>query len=70
MQWRGAGLGMLSLIAMTGCPEDFGKEGRIDRAVHRDVRERLQQNCSWEDFTAKCRPGREQSKECIEACGG
>ncbi len=69
MRWRTAGLCALSLAVMTGCPEEFGKEGRINRAVHKDTMELLQKSCSEEDAQQYCANGQEQSEECLKRCG-
>jgi len=69
MGWRTAGLCALCLVT-TGCPEEFGKEGRIQRAAHKDALELIQKPCSREAFEKCCDGGREQSEQCREACGG
>ena len=27
----------ISSLAMTGCPSEFGKDGRVNKAVHKDM---------------------------------
>jgi hypothetical protein len=61
---------VLSLVAMTGCPDDFGKEGTIDRAAHQDTLDRLESNCPERIYQLYCSEGREQSAECLKRCGG
>lgn len=68
MRWR-TGLCALSLKTLTGCPEEFGKEGRVNRAVHQDVMDMLQKSCSAEEAELYCSRGREESEECLNACG-
>lgn len=70
MRWRIAGGCALSLVVMTGCPEDFGKEGTIDRAIHRDALELIQKHCSTREYERFCAGGRDKTAECIQACGG
>jgi hypothetical protein len=41
MRWLQAGVVVLSALVMTGCPSEFGKEGRVAKAVHQDVQENL-----------------------------
>ncbi|XXF78912.1 hypothetical protein P2318_03895 [Myxococcaceae bacterium GXIMD 01537] len=69
MRWRNTGLSALSLVALTSCPEEFGKEGRVHRAVHEDVMEFLEKSCSVEEAEKHCSRGRERSEECLRVCG-
>lgn len=69
MRWQTAWIFALALVTLTGCPEEFGKEGRIERAAHKDVMERLREKCSEEERKKHCPKGLEQSKECLEKCG-
>ena len=69
MRWRTAGLCALSLVTMTGCPEEFGKEGRVQRAVHQDVMELSRKHCSKDDLATFCGGAKKNSPECILACG-
>jgi hypothetical protein len=34
-------VGVLSFAVMTSCPSEFGKDGRVAKAVHQDVQENL-----------------------------
>jgi hypothetical protein len=70
MRWRTAGLCVVSLVVMTGCPDTYGRDGRLDQATHEDLLELLRENCSEEDFNAYCAQGRERSPECLAICGG
>lgn len=70
MRWRTAGLCALGLVAMTGCPEEFGKEGRIQRAAHTDALELIQKQCTLAEYRVYCEGGREKTAKCIEECGG
>jgi hypothetical protein len=69
MRTQTAVLCALSLVALTGCPEEFGIEGRVNKAVHKDVMESIPKRCSDEQYRKLCGAGREQSKECRETCG-
>ena len=69
MRWRPAWSFALALVTLTGCPEEFGKEGRIERAAHQDVVERLRKRCSEEDLKQYCPEDDVQSEECLEKCG-
>ena len=70
MQWRTVGLCALSLVTMTGCPEDFGKDGQMDQAIRKDLLELLQLQCPRAEFERYCNGGRENTEECRNACGG
>jgi hypothetical protein len=50
-----------------GLPSEFGKDGRVNKAVHKDVQELLEE-CDPVIFDAWCSYGRETTPECIEAC--
>ena len=68
MRWRTCWLGVLSLVAMTGCPEEFGIDGRVDQAVRKDVKERLKRQCSDEELRLYCGNGKPE-ETCREKCG-
>jgi hypothetical protein len=70
MRWRTVGLCVLSLVGMTGCPEEFGKGGRIDQAVQQDVEESIRKPCTPEEYRRFCGGKKQGSPECREACGG
>jgi hypothetical protein len=69
MRWRYAATGMVALMMMTGCPHDYGKDGRADKEAHKAalglVRKR---DCDWKTYMDICY-GRENTPECIETCG-
>ncbi len=69
MHWKHVGTGLLALTMMTGCPSEFGKEGRVDRAAHKDSLELVRRRCSPEEVQRYCAHGRENSKECRDKCG-
>ncbi len=68
MRWRFVRAAMLALM-MTGCPSEFGKDGRIDKAVHQDTLELVRKNCSQDKFDRYCSDGREHTPECLRECG-
>jgi hypothetical protein len=70
MWWRTAGLCLVSLVGLTGCPETFGRDGAIDQAAHEDALERIRPECSAKDRRKYCGDGRENSAECLKYCGG
>lgn len=67
MRRRVACIGLLSLLALTGCPEDFGKDGTMDRAAHQDVEDMFRKRCTQEKYEEFCKDP--LSKECREVCG-
>jgi hypothetical protein len=70
MQWLQVAVVVLSVAAMTGCPSEFGKDGRVSTAVHKDVQEQLViKRCSDAERERVCGPGKKDSKDCRE-CGG
>ena len=60
---------MLSFVVMTGCPSEFGREGRIAKAIHQDTVDMVIKSCSDERRAEVCGHGKEQSRACLE-CGG
>lgn len=70
MRWRTVAVGALALAGLTGCPEDFGKDGTMDRAARQDVLELVRKHeCSKQDYEKFCARGRDASTECRKACG-
>ncbi len=69
MQWLQVGTSMLALTMMLGCPSGFGKEGRVAKAAHQDTLGLVRKYCSELERREFCGPGKEKSKECLEACG-
>lgn len=70
MRWLQVGVGVLSFMVMTGCPSEFGREGRIAKAVHQDVQENLViTRCSEERKKEVCEGPQRNPKECRK-CGG
>lgn len=68
MRWRTICVCAVSLVAMTGCPEEFGKYGRINKAIHKDLMERLQKKCTRAQIDEFC-ADEEQLEECLKWCG-
>ena len=71
MRWLQAVVAVLSVTATTGCPSEFGREGRIAKAVHKDVQEHhlYITGCSEAVRKRVCASGKENSDEC-RRCGG
>lgn len=72
MRWLQAAAVAFSIVMLTGCPSEFGKEGRIAKAVRKDVQENLLElkSCSdaWKQEVCGNGPNRDW-KKCQE-CGG
>jgi hypothetical protein len=69
MQWLRAETGALAFIMFTGCPSEFGKEGRIAQAVHNDSMEIVRKHCSQKEYDAVCGGNRENTQACHDTCG-
>jgi hypothetical protein len=65
-------VGVLSLMVMTGCPSEFGKEGRIAKAVRKDSQENLLEltRCSQALKDAVCGNGPNKDDDKCRECGG
>ncbi len=58
---------VLSMMAVvTGCPSEFGKDGRVDKAVQQDTEEQLLfiTGCEEKKYKVVCAPGKWDSEEC------
>jgi len=71
MRWPWVGTVVLSVTATTGCPSEFGKEGRVEKAVQKDAQQQLLmlRQCTDSVRERVCASGKENSRECLE-CGG
>lgn len=63
---------VLSVLALTGCPSEFGKDGRVNKAVRQDTQEQLLfiTGCSKTRFEEVCGPGKWDSDECLKCRQG
>jgi len=69
MRWRHVGTVLFALVMSTGCPSEFGRDGRINKAVRQDAQGLILDDCPEEIFQKFCGDGRENTPECIEECG-
>jgi hypothetical protein len=60
-------MGVLALM-MTGCPSEFGREGRIAKAVHKDSMEIVGKRCSDRERWEVCKGPNKDPVECRK-CG-
>ena len=57
-------------MALVGCPSEFGKDGRIGKAVEKDVQEQFENTgCSEEEKKRVCE-GPYYDKEKCQQCRG
>ena len=68
MWWLQAGVGVFALM-MAGCPSEFGKEGRISKAVHQDTLGIVGKRCSEKERWEVCKGPNKDAERCRE-CGG
>jgi hypothetical protein len=66
MRWLQAAVVALSVLALTGCPSEFGKDGRIAKAVHQDSMDLVIKRCSKAKIEEVCGNGKQQTPECKE----
>ncbi len=61
-------IAVLSVLVMTGCPSEFGKDGRVDKAVQQDTQEQLLfiSGCARELFEEVCTADKWDSEECMK----
>jgi hypothetical protein len=70
MRWRHVvGTGLFTLVMSTGCPSEFGRDGRVNKAVGKDVKEFIPEDCPVPIFQKYCSDGRDNTPECIRECG-
>jgi hypothetical protein len=63
---------VLWLAGGTGCPHAFGRGGTVDRAVAKDMEERLEDypDCTPEVYQELCLSEPHDAQACLEKCGG
>lgn len=64
MGWFRSGVAVLSVMAMTGCPSEFGKDGRVSKAVHKDTMDLAIKRCSKARIEEVCGKGKQHTPEC------
>ena len=68
VRWMTAGLCVLSLVGTLGCPHAFGRGGTIDRAMLKDLKERLKDGrCTENDIRRYCAEGMDL-EDCLDQC--
>ncbi len=67
MRWPDMAVFVLSITVLTGCPSEFGKDGRVNKAVQQDTQEHMLfvEGCAKETFRVVCAPGKWHSEECV-----
>lgn len=71
MRWVQSLVTVLFFSVLTGCPSEFGKDGRVAKAIHKDEQDRSLTitQCSDNVRRKACAHGKEHSDECLK-CGG
>ncbi|HEX8701987.1 MAG TPA: hypothetical protein VF815_24370 [Myxococcaceae bacterium] len=71
MRWFQVTAAGLAAVALAGCPSEFGKGGRIGKAVEKDVQKQLDgvAQCTEEYIEEVCYGPRMDAAEC-DRCGG
>ena len=69
MTWRSRAVAVLAVLAMTGCPSEFGKEGRVAKAVHKDAMGIVRRNCSDRERWEVCHGPNKDPNKCLECDG-
>ncbi len=69
MRWPQLAVAVLSVLAMIGCPTEFGKEGRVSKAVGKDSLELVREVCPEKKYWEVCYGPNKDPDECRE-CGG
>jgi hypothetical protein len=69
MRWLQAGMGVLALMMMTGCPSEFGKDGRVNKAIHQDTVDLYLKRCNDQQQELHCGGDKQGTPECRKHCG-
>ncbi|XXF77999.1 hypothetical protein P2318_33875 [Myxococcaceae bacterium GXIMD 01537] len=64
MQRLQLGVVAFSAMMVSGCPSEFGKEGRIGKAVSKDTADLVISRCSDEEREEACGNGRQHTAAC------
>jgi hypothetical protein len=64
MRWLQVVVGALCIMALAGCPSEFGREGRIAKAVRKDSMDLVIRRCSPEKIEEVCGDGKDKTEEC------
>jgi hypothetical protein len=70
MHWRQAGTGLFALMVLTGCPSEFGKDGRVNKAARKDSLELVKKHCSQKKYDEFCGGNKKHTQACSDECGG
>jgi hypothetical protein len=57
------------LMLMTGCPTEFGKDGRVNDAAHEDTLRLVRKRCTKAEVDEYCGNGKHNTPKCIRECG-
>ncbi len=68
MRWFQVNAVVLAAVALAGCPSEFGKDGRIDKAVEKDVNEQLKRVVCTEEYMEEVCDGPNQDDALCKQC--
>jgi hypothetical protein len=71
MRWLQVGVTVLTITAMSGCPSEFGTDGRVNKAAHKDTQEHLLYitGCDEKRYSEVCATGKWDTDECLRCRG-
>ena len=58
------GVAVVCVTVMTGCPSEYGREGRIAEAVLKDETENSAVRCSQAEIEKACANGKQNTRAC------
>lgn len=64
MRWLHTAVVMLAVLPVLGCPSEFGKDGRIGKAAHKDTADMTIKRCSQAKIDEVCGNGKQNTPEC------
>jgi hypothetical protein len=69
MRWPQVGVIILAVMAIIGCPSEFGREGRIAKAVRQDALELVRRRCDAKELWEACKGPNKDPVQC-QKCDG
>jgi hypothetical protein len=68
MRWLQVNAVVLVAVALAGCPSEFGKDGRIGKAVEKDVNEKFKRDECTEEYMEEVCNGPNQDDALCKQC--
>ncbi|WP_224372944.1 hypothetical protein [Hyalangium versicolor] len=69
MRWLQVAAGTLAALSLTGCPSEFGKDGRVNRATKKDMLELVRHHCDKDEYERYCGGYKKDTQMCRDHCG-